>query len=580
MNRDPLLPGDDTRQIPKYSLYQAFHLYNEKADQEDLDFYTECNGSMDSLLVFSGLFSAVTTALIVETYKDLKPEPQVHTDRLLAAILTRLGNSSAPTQMPEISFSPSKVAIATNILLFISLCQWARNFYNGVRHISSARKRARARYERVQGKMKWKLLPLISWVPMMLHISLFVFFAGLSLWLWTLNLATFIFTVAVTGGGLLTYLLGAAIPVVDSNAPFRWPLSDVIQTLAALSKLQRTRSTIDIEANQTELAKLASPIFPTPIQASEAAIIDAGAVSLDETDALVVTNLLEYSDTISEIEASFNQLREIVTQSSSAVRQITPEMATMFLRKAVELASSCRDPSGSMFDLRNMANFYRATTVLHFVEIIMQLESLNKEDETLRDSVQLLGKLARLYFNESMQHKVYQRITLGASTLCRIIVFTNDKEAANQHLLKVSDVFETLAPMGPRRPGTAPTRYGWTVWDFKVFQGMVTAYILAFTQVVEMADQMDITLSEEQYAALLQGSDRLIRTTWCLQIDKNSNFIAIVDDLERRWLALLANKVDSLIGRWIQIMAAALHRDATIEDGKRVFRWSTKERLF
>ncbi|KAG8834095.1 hypothetical protein FRC17_009583 [Serendipita sp. 399] len=560
MNRDSLLPSDDTRQIPRYSLFQAFHLYNEKADQEDLDFYTECNGSMDSLLVFSGLFSAVTTALIVETYKDLKPEPQVHTDRLLAAILTRLGNSSAPTQIPETSFSPSKVAVATNVLLFISRCvsllaslsailmkQWARNFYNGVRHISSARKRVRARYERVQGKMKWKLLPLISWVPMMLHISLFVFFTGLSLWLWTLNLTTFIFTVAVTGGRLLAYLLGAAIPVVDSTAPFRWPLSDVIQTLAALIKLQRTRSTIDIEANQTELAKLASPIFSTPIQASEAAIIDAGAVSLDETDALVVTNLLEYSDTISEIEASFNQLREIVTQSSSAVRQITPEMATMFLRKAVELTSSCRDPSGSMFDLRNMANFYRATTVLHFVEIIMQLESLNKEDETLRDSVQLLGKLARLYFNESMQHKVYQRITLGASTLCRIIVFTNDKEAAKQHLLEVSDVFETLAPMGPD------------------------------DLVVEMADQMDITLSEKQYAALLQGSDRLIRTTWCLQIDEDSNFIAIVDDLERRWIALPANKVDSLIGRWIQIMAAAIHRDATIEDGKRVFKWSTKE---
>jgi hypothetical protein len=30
----------------------AFHLYNAKGEQEDQDFLTDCNGAMDSLLVF------------------------------------------------------------------------------------------------------------------------------------------------------------------------------------------------------------------------------------------------------------------------------------------------------------------------------------------------------------------------------------------------------------------------------------------------------------------------------------------------------------------------------------------------
>jgi hypothetical protein len=30
----------------------AFHLYNAKGEQQDQDFLTDCNGAMDSLLVF------------------------------------------------------------------------------------------------------------------------------------------------------------------------------------------------------------------------------------------------------------------------------------------------------------------------------------------------------------------------------------------------------------------------------------------------------------------------------------------------------------------------------------------------
>ncbi|KAG8757219.1 hypothetical protein FRC14_002268 [Serendipita sp. 396] len=351
----------DPHGTSRHGFDQAFHLYNAKADHEDLDFYNECNGSMDSLLVFSGLFSAVTTALIVETYKGLKPEPQSQTERLLTAILARTENSSAPSHIPESSFSPPKAIVATNILFFVSLClsllaslsailmkQWSRDFYNGVRHISSARKRARTRYARIMGRKKWKLMPLLSWIPMMLHISLFIFFAGLSLWLWTLNMTMFIVIVVTAGLSLIIYLSGATVPLVDPTAPFRWPLSDAVQKLAMPLKAWRIRPTTDIEASSpetTNLVGIVPPILSTPSQASAATIIDSGTSSLDETDASLVTDLLEYSDTMLEIESSFDQLCNIITQSTTIAHRISPEIANRkppSLQAAVEtLVDGC-----------------------------------------------------------------------------------------------------------------------------------------------------------------------------------------------------------------------------------------------
>ncbi|KAG8833782.1 hypothetical protein FRC17_010093 [Serendipita sp. 399] len=80
--------------------------YNAITQGVDEEFLDDCNESMDSLLVFAGLFSAVTTALIVETYKTLKIEPESRTEHLLELILQKLGNSSAPDQTQNASEAP------------------------------------------------------------------------------------------------------------------------------------------------------------------------------------------------------------------------------------------------------------------------------------------------------------------------------------------------------------------------------------------------------------------------------------------------------------------------------------------
>ncbi|KAG8960058.1 hypothetical protein FRC03_007103, partial [Tulasnella sp. 419] len=61
------------------SFWQTYITEAEKYDKEMVDGW---NRSLDNLLVFSGLFSGVNTAFIIETYKLLQQDPAEETARM------------------------------------------------------------------------------------------------------------------------------------------------------------------------------------------------------------------------------------------------------------------------------------------------------------------------------------------------------------------------------------------------------------------------------------------------------------------------------------------------------------------
>ena len=73
----------------------------------------------------AGLFSAVVTAFIIESYKGLKQDPGDVANDLLLRILAQLEgntNGTTPTQSLTIpTFTPSTSAVRVNILWFLSL---------------------------------------------------------------------------------------------------------------------------------------------------------------------------------------------------------------------------------------------------------------------------------------------------------------------------------------------------------------------------------------------------------------------------------------------------------------------------
>ncbi|KAG2364785.1 hypothetical protein BDR07DRAFT_1482110 [Suillus spraguei] len=75
--------------------------YKKVAEEHDDEFLEKYNGDMDVMLIFSGLFSAVSSAFIVAMESNLSPDPDDTTHALLAQLVQiGLGNLTAVGSTP------------------------------------------------------------------------------------------------------------------------------------------------------------------------------------------------------------------------------------------------------------------------------------------------------------------------------------------------------------------------------------------------------------------------------------------------------------------------------------------------
>ncbi|KAI0312519.1 hypothetical protein OF83DRAFT_1067035, partial [Amylostereum chailletii] len=96
--------------------------YLTHADERDKARVESWKGDMDGILIFSGLFSAVTTAFIVETYKNLQPDNVEMSTQLLVRVVAALErtNTTAVGITPD-SGPSSTISLWINALWFLSL---------------------------------------------------------------------------------------------------------------------------------------------------------------------------------------------------------------------------------------------------------------------------------------------------------------------------------------------------------------------------------------------------------------------------------------------------------------------------
>ncbi|PPR06869.1 hypothetical protein CVT26_003993 [Gymnopilus dilepis] len=156
---------------------------------------------VQNLLVFAGLFSAVVTAFVVESYASLQPDQSQVVVNLLAHIAIRLdANSSAQNaSLATISaIDPASLAapvpassIRINVLCFISLVlslttaligivslQWLREHRRYPNTLSSRDKFAIYNM-RKEGLTAWYVPQIIASLPVLLQIALVLFFVGM-----------------------------------------------------------------------------------------------------------------------------------------------------------------------------------------------------------------------------------------------------------------------------------------------------------------------------------------------------------------------------------------------------------------
>ncbi|PPQ82583.1 hypothetical protein CVT24_005061 [Panaeolus cyanescens] len=205
-----------------------------------------CNAWVDeiqNILIFSGLFSAVVTAFTVETQKLLQADPAVATVLLLAHLSTQMGANQTVTNIFAEPFQDSNdptQSFRINALIFVSLVlslgtalvcilslQWIRSY----RKMDSLSHQDQIciRHGRRRALFTWRVPDIITALPLIMQLSLVVFFAGLIDFLQSLNSPMVIVVASVIAVILAFVLFTTLIPGIYVMARFgkKGPLETV-----------------------------------------------------------------------------------------------------------------------------------------------------------------------------------------------------------------------------------------------------------------------------------------------------------------------------------------------------------------
>ncbi|KAJ7039447.1 hypothetical protein C8F04DRAFT_1178979 [Mycena alexandri] len=184
----------------------------------------------------AGLFSGTLTAFIIESYRALTPNT---TDLLLAQISRQLNN--VPAVISDSEFTPTTSALICNGLWFTSLGlslasaviatlveQWSRDYLNKSDMRPSPIERARICSYLYSGLKRFRMHAIVDLIPLLLHMSLLLFLAGLVAFLLPVNWIMTLVAASLLGVVGAVYAALTVMPLLFANSPCRTPLSGVL----------------------------------------------------------------------------------------------------------------------------------------------------------------------------------------------------------------------------------------------------------------------------------------------------------------------------------------------------------------
>lgn len=164
---------------------------------------------------------------------------------LLRQLLIVQLDASATVSIPsEDAFTPSIISLWVNALCFTSLAvslitamisvlvkQWLHHYSNIPS--GSALERCHIRQFRYNGLQVWHVPVIIGFLPVLLHVSLALFFAAIVLFLLPLQRALAWFITGLGGASYLVYVVFNLLPLWFPQCPYRTPLVSFMYSYAA-----------------------------------------------------------------------------------------------------------------------------------------------------------------------------------------------------------------------------------------------------------------------------------------------------------------------------------------------------------
>jgi hypothetical protein len=246
-----------------------FSLYLKEAEKIDRQMIEDWKGTTDGILIFvrgsflilltvaeahfvqAGLFSAVITAFLIESYKGLSEATD--TDSATVVLLTQISaqlagmtNSSQLSSAQPVpsrnAFSPSASSLAVNAMWFLSLSlslacalaatlvqHWARNYSRSVeRFQQSPYRRGLIRALMFEGLEKSHLGEIVELIPILIHLALFLFLAGLVTFLHNISLPIAYLVLSILVACSVLYGVATLSPLFYPESALHTPLSSTL----------------------------------------------------------------------------------------------------------------------------------------------------------------------------------------------------------------------------------------------------------------------------------------------------------------------------------------------------------------
>jgi hypothetical protein len=178
----------------------------------------------------TGLFSIIVAAFIIEFYKQLSPNSGNQTVIPLAnGTYSIIANSPSPPSTSMIWVNAmwliSLVLSLSSALIATLLQEWARRYVETANLPSNPNHRARVRSFLFLGTEFYKMRLIVQMGFSLLHLSVFLFFAGLVVVFHTINKNVAIAVEVAVGLFGVAYIALSILPCLDIQCPYRTPMS-------------------------------------------------------------------------------------------------------------------------------------------------------------------------------------------------------------------------------------------------------------------------------------------------------------------------------------------------------------------
>ena len=198
-----------------------------------------------SITLQAGLFSAVTSAFIIQVHSQL-PDPNEETAALLRLLIYTINNAALGGDIPTVP-SPNpplpQSIVQVQVLLYASLVtslfsaflamlgkQWLNRYASiGVR--GSVVERSQNRQRKLNGIVTWYFDYVMESLPLMLQAALLLLGCALSKYLWNIKVVIAAVVLGVTAFGATFYVFIVVAGAIFESCPYQTPGAQFLRFL-------------------------------------------------------------------------------------------------------------------------------------------------------------------------------------------------------------------------------------------------------------------------------------------------------------------------------------------------------------